>query len=752
MNGLGSYAEMPYLWSVVLKGSALLVLGGLIALKIRRSRPAKVHLVWVAVFLAAVLIPAFSNVAKARATVVMPSLSTMLANVGAGLGPTAVVSKSGSMAVPAVNGKLSQTEIRETAQESSQTGAPLPLQAIVGCVWFLGFAFVSVRYLIGLVRLWAVRKRGSSAVRSGELAREAQDLSARLGIRLAWDLRVATGPEPRTAVTWGILRPVVLLPKEAESWPPQRLRSVTVHELAHVRRRDFASQALAELACALYWFNPIVWLGARAMRAAAESAADDAVLESGVRPSDYASDLLEIAKRLGKRRVLAGAGVFVMTNDRLENRLKYVLSPTVRRHGVTAFQVLVAMALCALAATGLVSLRLAGHRTYQVQEPVPGPFSGRVLLPDGKPAGGVHVTLIRGANTVGQVVEELTTDPSGSFSVGAGLKPALGEYEPMLTFEKGGYGLTIQGLAGWKNGGAVKMSAATEFRTAFIDVDGRPAPGINVRAQMLIRRDPSRVTYLGLPATMSSRYAAKTAADGTFVLRGLPQGADFRLTHDAPDRARLVQNIPLGTGPVSKCPDIRLELSGSLSGKVVNGLTGEPAVGVKVFAQDAYDGDGAKPRTGYGEAITDKDGAFTIRQLTPGKYNLNAFLTGQMDRDWTSVAYDRAPLKAGENKTGLDIKLIKGGLIFGTVKYSDGKPLYGTYVGVYGPARPRSGAWVQNCLTDKEGRYVLRVPAGANYVYLQGGPGYAPDPGDDRGQDVTVEDGKETKVDFAVPK
>jgi hypothetical protein len=564
------------------------------------------------------------------------------------------------------------------------------------------------------------------------------------------------GAVPATAVTWGVMRPVVFLPAEADKWSPQRLEAVLVHELAHVRRRDFASQALAEVACALYWFNPIVWLGARAMRAAAERAADDAVLACGVRPSDYASDLLEIAKGLGGHRVLAGAGVFIMTNDRLEKRLRYVLSATARRKGVTMFHALVAAAACAMAATGLVSLRLAAHQAQRIPEPVPGPYAGRVLLPDGKPAAGVRVSLITYVGSTGRVFDEKITELSGEFSIGRAYKPTLGAMEPKLVFEKDGCGLTFLGLAGWENGGTVKLALASELHASFVLPTGQPAAGLTVSPYVLQQsgdRQPGlRRGFLVVPTAIAARHTSKTSKDGSVVLQGLPRGFQVRLTHDAPILAKLTfgDDIELADASKTLAKPIHLKTGGSVSGRVTFGDSGKPAGGVAIIAQEAFGEQGGGGH-GNGNSVADQDGRFVVSQLSPGDYNLNVLLEGQMDRDWTSLAYDRTPLKAGERRTGLDIKLIKGGLIVGTVKYSDGKPVIGTHVGVYGPARPRSGAWVQNTLTDKDGKYALRVPAGANHVYLQGGPGLGDAPRDTK-RDVTVEHEKEVRVDFAVPR
>jgi hypothetical protein len=117
-----------------------------------------------------------------------------------------------------------------------------------------------------------------------------------------------------------------------------------------------------------------------------------------------------------------------------------------------------------------------------------------------------------------------------------------------------------------------------------------------------------------------------------------------------------------------------------------------------------------------------------------------------MAADWTAIAFADLPMKQGAIKQDLKFKLIKGGLVVGRVTDLDGKPIVGTNVGIYGPARPRSGAWVQHALTDADGRYRLRVPAGAQYIYLMGGP--TGSPFNQMGKEIEVIDGKETKADF----
>src|SRR5262249_36577705 len=136
-------------------------------------------------------------------------------------------------------------------------------------------------------------------------------------------------------MTWGWLRPVVLLPVEAGQWTPQRKEIVLRHELAHVKRWDCLSQFIAQTACAVYWFNPLVWVAERRMCVERERACDDLVLEGGWKASDYASHLLEIAQSF--RRVPRVAAIAMARSAQLKTRIVAIVDQSRARRAPRAF-------------------------------------------------------------------------------------------------------------------------------------------------------------------------------------------------------------------------------------------------------------------------------------------------------------------------------------------------------------------------------------------------------------------------------
>ena len=125
--------------------------------------------------------------------------------------------------------------------------------------------------------------------------------------------------------TCGFLRPTLVVPSSALAWTDDRIRVVLLHELAHVARRDCLVQAVVQAVCAVYWFHPLAWVGARHLRAERERACDDLVLAAGTRSAAYAEHLLDIARAATGTPRMAVAALAMARPSELEGRLLAIL-------------------------------------------------------------------------------------------------------------------------------------------------------------------------------------------------------------------------------------------------------------------------------------------------------------------------------------------------------------------------------------------------------------------------------------------
>ena len=178
-------------------------------------------------------------------------------------------------------------------------------------------------------------------------------LTDRLGLRRR--VTVLQTSERMMPMAWGILRANVLLPAESADWSARRMSVVLLHELAHVKRRDAAAQWIAQLARALYWFNPLAWLATRQLAVERERACDDLVLSQGARASDYAEELLSVATGFIAPALPCAAGLAMARSSKLEGRLRAILDATrnrriATRRAASLSALLLAAALLPLAA------------------------------------------------------------------------------------------------------------------------------------------------------------------------------------------------------------------------------------------------------------------------------------------------------------------------------------------------------------------------------------------------------------------
>ena len=203
--------------------------------------------------------------------------------------------------------------------------------------WLIGASLIAVRLLFGLARLRFLSSR-ATMVTDGAWLQTAHAIARRLG--LTRGVTLLRGDREAVPMTWGVLSPVVWLPPAADAWPAELRSSVLSHELAHVRRRDAVMQWIANIAVAAHWFNPLVWMATRALRAERERACDDAVLALGAAPDDYAAHLLDMVRALGASGGPAPA-MAMARRSQFEGRLLAILDRACSRAPVGAGRLLV---------------------------------------------------------------------------------------------------------------------------------------------------------------------------------------------------------------------------------------------------------------------------------------------------------------------------------------------------------------------------------------------------------------------------
>ena len=155
-------------------------------------------------------------------------------------------------------------------------------------------------------------------------------------------------------VTFGLLRPYVVLPATWRAWDRRRLRAVIVHEMAHVTRADYAVGLVAALLRAIWWWHPASWiLGAR-LSLTAELACD-AHASARIGPTIYARELLAVAAESGGQRLRYGwtVGAGSRLSARIDALLASDASPSqpARGAGLALGVVIAALAVTAVAAS-----------------------------------------------------------------------------------------------------------------------------------------------------------------------------------------------------------------------------------------------------------------------------------------------------------------------------------------------------------------------------------------------------------------
>lgn len=172
-----------------------------------------------------------------------------------------------------------------------QSAAAEPTHPVL-ILWVIGLAACASFFLITHIRFCRIYRTA--------LPVESPAVAAWLrSHRIARTLHVRQLDRISAPLTYGVLRPVILLPKGMDLTDEQQLRCVLTHEFVHIRRFDALWKWLLAAALCVHWFNPLVWVMYILANRDMELSCDEAVVRAlgAAQKEAYALTLLNLEER-----------------------------------------------------------------------------------------------------------------------------------------------------------------------------------------------------------------------------------------------------------------------------------------------------------------------------------------------------------------------------------------------------------------------------------------------------------------------
>jgi beta-lactamase regulating signal transducer with metallopeptidase domain/HEAT repeat protein len=348
---------------LLVKATLILLVALGITLSMQRASAGARHLVWLVTVAALLLVPALT----AWAPIPVKMLPATLAS-------TSVAEPAGQDKTWKVEGDATVQTPGTWAPAASNPAAPLtPVEEPTG---FSAMTGISILFAIwASVLLVIAGSLGYSAVVVRRIVNRARPLDTEDWLTPLWEVsdrlsldeppRLLRSEDAKMPFACGLFTPTIVLPAECDGWSLDRRRAVLLHELAHVRRHDLVGHTMGRVACAVYWFHPLVWTAAKQLRSESERACDDLALSCGARATDYAEHLLDIVTSV-RRDATPSVALAMARRKEFEGRMLAILDPELMHSSPSRRQ-----SATLIGTLALISILVgAAAPARRVQEPV----------------------------------------------------------------------------------------------------------------------------------------------------------------------------------------------------------------------------------------------------------------------------------------------------------------------------------------------------------------------------------------------
>jgi TonB family protein len=245
-------------------------------------------------------------------------------------------------------------------------------------IWLAGTLAGLAGLATGIVRLTFLARR-ARPINDRAWRELAERISREYGLRRT--VRLLQSRNPAILVTWGFAAPRIILPEGAAGWPLERIRVVLSHELGHIRRGDWLMQIAAELLRTVYWFNPLVWVVCRRLRLESENACDDLAIRAGIGTTEYAHQLLQLARDFRLADCAWSAALSMARPSTIERRFHAMLNPGTNRRPVSAAGLAATIFAAVLLTVPIATFSSIGAEPLTIHAVVPAEVIPAPVLP-----------------------------------------------------------------------------------------------------------------------------------------------------------------------------------------------------------------------------------------------------------------------------------------------------------------------------------------------------------------------------------
>jgi beta-lactamase regulating signal transducer with metallopeptidase domain len=230
--------------------------------------------------------------------------------------------------LPAANGEVVQAAMPVTihvAQDSFAAGLMQFMNTNANNIvlfWLVMICVRSLQLIFGLQNLRRFRRQ-AQPVADPAWQQYVKEIAVKMNIHRT--VLLAESAMAKVPMVIGHLKPLVLVPAGLlTSLPPAELEAILIHELAHIRRRDYLVNLLQSFMEIIFFFNPAIWWLSSLIRTEREHCCDDIVLQHTGSKKNYIQALVscEEYQQLPQAYAMALKG----SRKGLSSRVKRILS------------------------------------------------------------------------------------------------------------------------------------------------------------------------------------------------------------------------------------------------------------------------------------------------------------------------------------------------------------------------------------------------------------------------------------------